>query len=109
MDNGERILNKLEKMDDKLDKQHEVSRDNAEGIKLIRLSLEGNGGKGLFQRMNETEDWQKKREEKAEERNERNKLTRDEIRAERAREAIIMAAIIGGVSAITTTILTLVL
>lgn len=106
MDNSQRILQQLDKMDRKLDKNIELANQNCENIKLINQALRGNGGKGLFKRMDDAEAWQKEHEKNVEE---KTKMSREQIRAERAREAVIMAAIIGGVTAVITTVLTLVL
>lgn len=106
MDNSERILRQLDKMDGKLDDQTKVSRENKEGIKLINQSLQGNGGKGLFKRMDERESWEKEHEQKIEE---KTRLSREEIRVQRAREAVIMASVIGGIVAIITTLITVLL
>lgn len=106
MDNAGRILDKLDKMDEKLDKQAELSSENQKGIELINLSLRGNGGKGLFQRMDDREQWEKEHTQSVEE---RTKLSREEIRAQRIREATVMAAVIGGITAVVTTLLKLLL
>lgn len=106
MDNAERILDKLDKMDEKLDKQAELSSENQKGIELINLSLRGNGGKGLYKRMDDLEDWC---EDHAKQVIETTKITREEVRAQRVKEATVMAAIIGGIVAIVTMLLTLLL
>ena len=106
MDNSQRIIQQLDKMDEKLDQNMELTKENCESIKLINQSMRGNGGKGLFRRMDETEQWQKEHEKMVDE---RSKLTREEIRSQRTREATVMAAIIGGIVAVVTTLLTVLL
>lgn len=106
MDSTNKILQQLDKMDEKLDENNRLTQENSKNISLINQSLRGNGGKGLYKRMDEAEAWRKEHEQKVDE---RNKFTREEIRAQRAREAIIMAAIIGGIVAIITTLITVLL
>ena len=106
MDNSQRIIQQLDKMDEKLDQNIELTKTNCESIKLINQAMRGNGGKGLFRRMDETEQWQKEHEKMVDE---RSKLTREEIRSQRTREATVMAAIIGGIVAVVTTLLTVLL
>jgi len=100
------ILNQLGKLDKKLDENTQMTHENSRDIRLIKQCLQGNGGKGLFQRMDESESWQKEHVTKTEE---RSRLSREEVRVQRTREATIMAAIIAGVTAIVTTLLRLVL
>lgn len=106
MDDSQRIIQQLDKMDEKLDQNIELTKTNCESIKLINLAMRGNGGKGLFRRMDETEQWQKEHGKMVDE---RSKLTREEIRSQRTREATVMAAIIGGIVAVVTTLLTVLL
>ena len=55
------ILTQLGKMDEKLDRNNRQTQDNSKKIDLINQALQGNGGKGLFKRMDEIEEWQKTR------------------------------------------------
>ena len=92
MDNGEKILHQLDKMDEKLDKNNELTQDNSKQIGLINQSLRGNGGKGLFQRVDDAENWQEKHEEKTEK---NRQLSRKEIMQKRAIEATIIGIVVG--------------
>lgn len=58
MEQTAEILRQLGKMDEKLDRNNEQTQENKTEIRSLRQALEGNGGKGLFKRMNETEEWQ---------------------------------------------------
>ena len=58
MEQTTEILRQLGKMDEKLDRNNEQTQENKTEIRSLRQALEGNGGKGLFKRMNEAEDWQ---------------------------------------------------
>jgi len=58
MEQTAEILKQLGKMDEKLDRNNEQTQENKTEIRSLRQSLEGNGGKGLFKRMNEAEGWQ---------------------------------------------------
>ena len=58
MEQSTEILRQLEKMDEKLDRNNEQTQENKTEIRSLRQALEGNGGKELFKRMNEAEDWQ---------------------------------------------------
>ena len=58
MEQTAEILRQLGKMDGKLDRNNEQTQENKTEIRSLRQALEGNGGKGLFKRMNEAEGWQ---------------------------------------------------
>ena len=97
MDNSDRILQQLDKMDGKLDENNKLTQENCKQIGLIKQSLEGNGGKGLFKRMDDTEKWQKNHTEELERKRE---LSRQQIMKRRAIEVSIMGLIIAAISVV---------
>ena len=97
MDNSSKILKVLEKMDEKLDKARELALENAKKIEALFLSLKGNGGKGLYQRIDEIERWIKHHPKECEA---AHQLSRREIIARRALEAVIIGIIVGAIFAI---------
>ena len=61
MDGTAEILKQLGKIDEKLDRNNDQTQQNSGKIDLINQALQGNGGKGLFKRMDDVENWQNDR------------------------------------------------